>query len=143
MAGYSVFLSSQAAKYLERCGAVTRDRIKDKLEKLKANPFDPPNSKPLKGRKEQRSAGSEISEFCSASRQTRSSSPPSNRAAKFTNTACEVLSGIAREGRAGERGRNRTFNLVIKSHVFPQYLSHKFSMLQLDGGTCMAHVRFR
>lgn len=56
MAGYSVFLSSQAAKYLERCGAVTRDRIKDKLEKLKANPFDPPNSKPLKGRKEQRSA---------------------------------------------------------------------------------------
>jgi mRNA-degrading endonuclease RelE of RelBE toxin-antitoxin system len=30
--------------------------LREKLEKLKADPFDPQNSKPLKGRNEQRSA---------------------------------------------------------------------------------------
>jgi mRNA-degrading endonuclease RelE of RelBE toxin-antitoxin system len=37
--------------------AAMRRRAKgSKLEKLKVNPFDPQHSKPLKGRKEQRSA---------------------------------------------------------------------------------------
>jgi mRNA-degrading endonuclease RelE of RelBE toxin-antitoxin system len=53
---YSVSLSRAAAKYLDRCDAPTRDRLRDKLEKLKADPFDPQNSKPLKGRSDQRSA---------------------------------------------------------------------------------------
>ena len=34
----------------------TRDRLRQELEKLKADPFDPQNSKPLKGRTDQRSA---------------------------------------------------------------------------------------
>jgi mRNA-degrading endonuclease RelE of RelBE toxin-antitoxin system len=41
---------------LERCDAPTRDRLRQKLEKLTADPFDPQNSKPLKGRNDQRSA---------------------------------------------------------------------------------------
>ena len=53
---YSVSLSGPAAKYLARCDAPTRDRLRQKLEKLKADPFDPQNSKPLKGRNDQRSA---------------------------------------------------------------------------------------
>jgi len=53
---YRVSLSRTAAKYLDRCDAPTRDRLRQKLEKLKADPFDPQNSKPLKGRNDQRSA---------------------------------------------------------------------------------------
>jgi mRNA-degrading endonuclease RelE of RelBE toxin-antitoxin system len=53
---YSVSLSLTAEKYFERCDAPTRDRLRQKVEKLKADPFDPQNSKPLKGRKDQRSA---------------------------------------------------------------------------------------
>ena len=53
---YSVSLSRAAAKYLDRCDAPTRDRLREKLERLKADPFDPQNSKPLKGREDQRSA---------------------------------------------------------------------------------------
>jgi mRNA-degrading endonuclease RelE of RelBE toxin-antitoxin system len=41
---------------LDRCDAPTRDRLRQKLEKLKANPFDPQDSKPLKDRNDQRSA---------------------------------------------------------------------------------------
>jgi mRNA-degrading endonuclease RelE of RelBE toxin-antitoxin system len=43
---YGVFLSRTAAKYLERCDAPTRDRLREKFERLKADPFDPQNSKP-------------------------------------------------------------------------------------------------
>jgi len=53
---YSVSLSRTAEKYLERCDAPTRDRLRQKLEELKADPFDRRNSKPLKGRNDQRSA---------------------------------------------------------------------------------------
>ena len=53
---YSVSLSATAAKYLDRCDAPTRDRLRQKLEKLKVDPFDPQSSKPLKGRNDQRSA---------------------------------------------------------------------------------------
>lgn len=56
MSRYSVSLSRAAEKYFERCDAPTRDRLKQKLEKLKADPFDPQHSKPLKGRSDQRSA---------------------------------------------------------------------------------------
>ena len=56
MSSYSISISGEAAKYLGRCDSPTRDRLKQKLEKLKADPFDVQNSKPLKGRKEQRSA---------------------------------------------------------------------------------------
>jgi mRNA-degrading endonuclease RelE of RelBE toxin-antitoxin system len=41
---------------LERCDVPTRDRLQQKFEKLKADPFDPQHSKPLKGRNDQRSA---------------------------------------------------------------------------------------
>lgn len=51
-----VSLSRTAKRYFERCDAPTRDRLRQKLEKLKADPFDPQNSKPLKGRNDQRSA---------------------------------------------------------------------------------------
>jgi mRNA-degrading endonuclease RelE of RelBE toxin-antitoxin system len=54
--GYSVSLSRTAAKYFERCDTPTRDRLRQKLERLKADPFDPQNSKRLKGRNDQRSA---------------------------------------------------------------------------------------
>jgi mRNA-degrading endonuclease RelE of RelBE toxin-antitoxin system len=54
--GYSVSISGPAANYLRRCDAPTRGRLREKLEKLKADPFDLQNSKPLKGRNEQRSA---------------------------------------------------------------------------------------
>jgi hypothetical protein len=37
---YSVSLSRKAEKYLERCDAPTRDRLRQKLKKLKADPFD-------------------------------------------------------------------------------------------------------
>jgi len=53
---YDVSLSGTAAKYLERCDAPTRDRLRQKLEKLKADPFDKQDSKPLRGRNDQRSA---------------------------------------------------------------------------------------
>jgi mRNA-degrading endonuclease RelE of RelBE toxin-antitoxin system len=53
---YSVLLSNAASKYFERCDAPTRDRLRLKFEKLKADPFDAQNSKPLKGRNDQRSA---------------------------------------------------------------------------------------
>jgi mRNA-degrading endonuclease RelE of RelBE toxin-antitoxin system len=53
---YSVSLSRTAEKYFERCDAPTRERLRQKIEKLKADPFDSQNSKPLKGRKDQRSA---------------------------------------------------------------------------------------
>jgi len=53
---YSVSLSRTAEKYFERCDSPTRDRLRQKLEKLRADPFDPQNSKRLKGRKDQRSA---------------------------------------------------------------------------------------
>jgi mRNA-degrading endonuclease RelE of RelBE toxin-antitoxin system len=53
---YTILVSAAAAKYLERCDAPTRDRLQRKLEALKADPFDTQSSKPLKGRKEQRSA---------------------------------------------------------------------------------------
>ena len=56
MSRYSISLSGRAAKYLDRCDASTRDRLRQKLEKLKDDPFDPQNSKPLKGRTDQRSA---------------------------------------------------------------------------------------
>ena len=56
MSRYRVLLSRNAEKYLERCDAPTRDRLRQKLEKLEADPFDPRNSKPLKGRNDQRSA---------------------------------------------------------------------------------------
>ncbi|MBZ5622064.1 MAG: type II toxin-antitoxin system RelE/ParE family toxin [Acidobacteriia bacterium] len=41
---------------MKRCDAPTRDRLQQKLDKLKADPFDAQHSKPLKGRREQRSA---------------------------------------------------------------------------------------
>jgi mRNA-degrading endonuclease RelE of RelBE toxin-antitoxin system len=53
---YCVVLRRAADNYLERCDAATRLRLKEKLETLKANPFDLNNSKPLKGRSDQRSA---------------------------------------------------------------------------------------
>jgi mRNA-degrading endonuclease RelE of RelBE toxin-antitoxin system len=53
---YSVSLSRTAEKYFERCDAPTRDRLRQKLEMLKADPFDAQNSKALKGRNDQRSA---------------------------------------------------------------------------------------
>jgi mRNA-degrading endonuclease RelE of RelBE toxin-antitoxin system len=53
---YNVSLSRTAEKYLERCDAPTRERLQQKLEKLRVDPFDSQNSKPLKGRSEQRSA---------------------------------------------------------------------------------------
>jgi mRNA-degrading endonuclease RelE of RelBE toxin-antitoxin system len=53
---YSVSLSRTAGKYFERCDAPTRDRLRRKLEKLKADALDPQNSNPLKGRNDQRSA---------------------------------------------------------------------------------------
>ena len=53
---YAVSLSRTAAKYFERCDAPTRDRLRQKLETLRADPFEPRNSKPLKGRNDQRSA---------------------------------------------------------------------------------------
>lgn len=56
MNGYSVSLSGAAAKYLTQCDALTRDRLRQKLQKLRADPFDSQNSKPLKGRNDQRSA---------------------------------------------------------------------------------------
>ena len=56
MSRYSVSLSRTAEKYFERCDAPTRDRLRQKLEKLRADPFDQQNSKQLKGRKDQRSA---------------------------------------------------------------------------------------
>ena len=56
MSRYGVSISGPAARYLKRCDAPTRDRLRQKLEKLKADPFDPQNSKPLKGRNDQRSA---------------------------------------------------------------------------------------
>lgn len=56
MSGYSVLLSKKAAKYFDRCDTPTRDRLQEKLEKLALDPFDRRHSKPLKGRKNQRSA---------------------------------------------------------------------------------------
>ena len=56
MPPYSVSLSGAAAKYFKRCDAPTRDRLQQKLENLSVDPFEPQNSKPLKGRKDQRSA---------------------------------------------------------------------------------------
>jgi mRNA-degrading endonuclease RelE of RelBE toxin-antitoxin system len=53
---YNVSLSRTAEKYLERCDAPTRERLRRKLEALKADPFEPQNSKSLKGRNDQRSA---------------------------------------------------------------------------------------
>jgi mRNA-degrading endonuclease RelE of RelBE toxin-antitoxin system len=53
---YRVSLSRTAAKYLGQCDAHTRDRLRQKLETLKADPFDPRHSKRLKGRNDQRSA---------------------------------------------------------------------------------------
>jgi len=53
---YSVSLSRKAEKYLERCDAPTRDRLWQKCEEIKADPFEPQHSKPLKGRNDQRSA---------------------------------------------------------------------------------------
>lgn len=56
MAPYSVSLSRTAEKYFERSDAPTRERLRQKFEKLKADPFDPQNSKPLRGRNDERSA---------------------------------------------------------------------------------------
>jgi mRNA-degrading endonuclease RelE of RelBE toxin-antitoxin system len=53
---YSVSLRGTADKYFRRCDAPTRDRIEQKFEKLRVDPFDAQNSKPLKGRNDQRSA---------------------------------------------------------------------------------------
>jgi mRNA-degrading endonuclease RelE of RelBE toxin-antitoxin system len=53
---FSLSLARTAARYLDRCDAPTRDRLRQKLEKLKTDPFDPRNSKPLKGRNDQRAA---------------------------------------------------------------------------------------
>jgi mRNA-degrading endonuclease RelE of RelBE toxin-antitoxin system len=53
---YSVSLSSTAIKYFNRCDVPTRGRLQEKFEKLKADRFDLRNSKPLKGRNDQRSA---------------------------------------------------------------------------------------
>jgi mRNA-degrading endonuclease RelE of RelBE toxin-antitoxin system len=49
-------MSKSAAKYLERCDAPTRDRLRQKFEKLRADPLDLQDSKPLKGRTDRRSA---------------------------------------------------------------------------------------
>jgi mRNA interferase RelE/StbE len=51
---YAVSLRRSAAKYLERCDKITRDRLLKKLDGLKADPFA--ESKPLKGRSDERSA---------------------------------------------------------------------------------------
>ena len=56
MKSYSVSISGAAAKYLRRCDAPTRERLRQKLESLKADPFDAQNSKPLMGRDDRRSA---------------------------------------------------------------------------------------
>jgi len=53
---YSISLARAAANYFKRCDAPTRERLREKLEKLKADPFDPQHSKQLKGRKEERAA---------------------------------------------------------------------------------------
>jgi mRNA-degrading endonuclease RelE of RelBE toxin-antitoxin system len=53
---YSISLSRKAQRYFERCDAPTRDRLQQKFDELKADPFDPQSSKPLKGRNDQRSA---------------------------------------------------------------------------------------
>jgi mRNA-degrading endonuclease RelE of RelBE toxin-antitoxin system len=53
---YSVSLSSTTIKYFNRCDVPTRGRLREKFEKLKADPFDLRNSKPLTGRHDQRSA---------------------------------------------------------------------------------------
>lgn len=54
--GYHVSLSGPAEKYFKRCDVSTRDRLREKFEKLKSDPFDEQNSKLLKGRGDQRSA---------------------------------------------------------------------------------------
>jgi len=56
VASYGVSLSRKAEKYFRRCDVPTRERLRQKLEKLKSDPFDPQNSKPLRGRNDQRSA---------------------------------------------------------------------------------------
>jgi mRNA-degrading endonuclease RelE of RelBE toxin-antitoxin system len=53
---FSVSLAHEAAKYIERCDAPTRQRLKGKFEKLKSDPFSLQHSKALKGRNDQRSA---------------------------------------------------------------------------------------
>ena len=53
---YSVSLSRQAEKYLERCDVPTRGRLWQKFDEIKADPFEPQHSKPLKGRIAQRAA---------------------------------------------------------------------------------------
>jgi len=53
---YIISLSASAAKYWRRRDAPTRDRLQQKFENLKVDPFDPQNSKPLMGRNDQRSA---------------------------------------------------------------------------------------
>ncbi len=56
MPEYSVSLVKAAAKYFGRCDALTRERLKSKFDLLKADPFDPRHSKPLRGGDGQRSA---------------------------------------------------------------------------------------
>ena len=56
MITYNVSLRRDAANYLERCDTPTRERLIQKLNQLKADPFDPASSKPLKGQKDRRSA---------------------------------------------------------------------------------------
>jgi len=53
---YNISIRGPAARYVESCDAPTRGQLQQKFEKLKADPFDPQNSKPLKGRDDQRSA---------------------------------------------------------------------------------------
>lgn len=56
MPEYTLSLTKAAAKYLERCDAAVRERLKGKLDRLETDPFDPQQSKSLRGRGGERSA---------------------------------------------------------------------------------------
>jgi len=86
---YSVSLSRKAEKYLERCNAPTRDRLRHKFEEIKADPFEPQHSKPLKGRGSSDQRELAVSEFSFAWKAPISSSRRSALAARSTSTGCD------------------------------------------------------
>jgi hypothetical protein len=83
---YTVSISRKARNYLERCDAPTRDRLLHKFEELKADPFEPQYSKPLKGRNLRDRQESEIFEFSFAWRAPISSLRRLVLAARYTGT---------------------------------------------------------
>jgi len=78
---------------LQRCDAPTRDRLRQKFEKLKADPFDPRNSKPLVAGTigDRRESG--ISESYSWCRASTSSLRRSALAARSTSTGIDRARG--------------------------------------------------